>query len=259
MVLPRRSHARPTRRRHGVSLATGTALLVGLVFCLVYALRPLSSSSLSSSSVSTLPSSPQSSSPALQHVAPGVLPLADLLTGNPPKWRDPKRDFDAEYQEVLEAVPGLRSTRRARIAFLIMAHGPTDVQLLKRSLPWLYSPLNFFLVSWACVLLRRGHTSHAFLCLASTSLIIVKFYENTSKRENTHIPVCVVLCSLIVVFHTVVVAPDDESSKGFRYSSSAPTGGVCIWRQACGWLEVAQQPLVPYILPCLLGIQSSTR
>lgn len=147
MVLPRRSHARPTRRRHGVSLATGTALLVGLVFCLVYALRPLSSSSLSSSSASTLPSSPQSSSPALQHAPLGVLPLADLLTGNPPKWRDPKRDFDAEYEEVLEAMPELRSTRRARIAFLIMAHGPTDVQLLKRSLPWLYSPLNFFLVS----------------------------------------------------------------------------------------------------------------
>ncbi|CAN0453284.1 unnamed protein product [Ectocarpus sp. 12 AP-2014] len=27
-----------------------------------------------------------------------------------------------------------------------MAHGPTDVELLRRNLPWLYSPLNFFLI-----------------------------------------------------------------------------------------------------------------
>ncbi|CAN0252332.1 unnamed protein product, partial [Ectocarpus fasciculatus] len=66
--------------------------------------------------------------------------------GNPPYWRDPRRDFQAEYDEVVAAVPGLRGTRPARFAFLIMAHGPTDVELLRRNLPWLYSPLNFFLI-----------------------------------------------------------------------------------------------------------------
>lgn len=66
--------------------------------------------------------------------------------GNPPNWRDPERDFDAEYEQVLEAFPVLRAMRKARIAFLIMAHGPSDVMLLNRSFPWLYSPRNFFLV-----------------------------------------------------------------------------------------------------------------
>lgn len=76
-----------------------------------------------------------------------TLPTADLLSGSPPKWRDPQRDFEAEYEEILEAVPELRSTKRARLAFFIMAHGPTDVEMLKRSLPWLYSPHSFILVS----------------------------------------------------------------------------------------------------------------
>lgn len=70
---------------------------------------------------------------------------------NPPNWRDPERDFHAEYEQVLEAFPALRASQKARIAFLIMAHGPSDVMLLNRSFPWLYSPRNFFLV--------RAHTS----------------------------------------------------------------------------------------------------
>lgn len=70
-----------------------------------------------------------------------------MYLGSPPRWRDPERDFDSEYQEVLKAVPALKATRPARIAFLIMAHGPTDIKMLQRSLPWLYSPNSFILVS----------------------------------------------------------------------------------------------------------------
>lgn len=138
MVLTRRNHARPTRRRHLV----GIVALVSVVFYIVYVWNPFFSSSRTSSS-SILPFSPP---------PPSLLPAnggpyrADAFPGDPSKWRDPQRDFDAEYEEVVAAVPSLQGTRPARLAFLIMAHGPTDVKLLKRSLPWLYSPLNFFLV-----------------------------------------------------------------------------------------------------------------
>ncbi|CAM9435366.1 unnamed protein product [Choristocarpus tenellus] len=64
----------------------------------------------------------------------------------PPNWRSPGRDVEAEYQAVLEAVPELGGTRRARLAFLVMAHGSNDIVLLKRSIPWLYSKENFILI-----------------------------------------------------------------------------------------------------------------
>lgn len=162
MVLSRRNHARPTRRRHftctaGVLFFTSAAVM--LLYLLVW--HPLFSSSNSSSGSgrgrgrhrNEPTSSSFSSTPGADHNENGEggggggdLPLAELLSGDPPYWRDPRRDFQAEYDAVYAAVPGLSGTRPARFAFLIMAHGPTDVKLLKRSLPWLYSPLNFFLV-----------------------------------------------------------------------------------------------------------------
>lgn len=166
MVLPRRNHARPTRRRHfactaGVVFFTSTAVM--LLYLFVW--HPFFSSNKSSSAFGrgrgrhgnepTSSSSSSSSTPGAGNAGKGEggggegeggLPLAELLSGNPPYWRDPRRDFQAEYDAVFAAVPGLNGTPPARFAFLIMAHGPTDVKLLKRSLPWLYSPLNFFLV-----------------------------------------------------------------------------------------------------------------
>lgn len=115
---------------------------MSVVFYMVYVWNPFFSSSRTSSS----------SIPPFSPPPPSLLPdnggpyRADAFPGDPSKWRDPQRDFDAEYEEVVAAVPSLQGTRPARLAFLIMAHGPTDVKLLKRSLPWLYSPLNFFLV-----------------------------------------------------------------------------------------------------------------
>lgn len=148
MALPRRLHARPTRRRN---LAYTTVAFLAVMFYLFHWHPFFSPSALKEHSSSPLPSSstivdhhPEIA--ALDSNDRGGLPLAELLSGNPPYWRDPRRDFQAEYDEVLEAVPGLAGIRPARFAFLIMAHGPADVKLLKRNLPWLYSPLNFFLV-----------------------------------------------------------------------------------------------------------------
>lgn len=157
MVLPRRHHARPTRRRN----LAGTALACSVVFYIVYAWP-------SSRFFGTPSNSPGVSTSSHSHTSssfgpPGALPQAHLLSGSPPRWRDPHRDFDAEYEQVLEAVPALRGTRQARIAFLIMAHGPTDVIMLKRSLPWLYSPLNLFLVSSSrCVVSFRRPMLESF-------------------------------------------------------------------------------------------------
>lgn len=139
MVLPRRHHnsARPTRRRQGyLFICAAISVLVYLAYFRrsPYSLHPSFRSS--SSSDSWAPISQQT-----------AVSKAELFLGNPPKWRDPNRDFEAEYEEVVKAMPALRSSRPARIAFLVMAHGPTDVKMLKRSLPWLYSPHNFILVS----------------------------------------------------------------------------------------------------------------
>lgn len=128
MVLPRRHHGRP-RRRHGC-IVGAAAVCVLLYF--FYLRRPLDASSHLY---------PKDGSPEI------VFPEVNLYSGNPPLWRDPQRDFDAEYQEVLRAVPALKATRPARIAFLVMAHGSTDVKMLQRSLPWLYSPNCHILVS----------------------------------------------------------------------------------------------------------------
>lgn len=143
MVLSRRNHVRPTRRRHLV----GIVALVSVVFYIVYVWNPFFSSPR------TFSITPFSPPPSSLLPANGGPYRADAFPGDPSKWRDPQRDFDAEYEEVVAAVPSLQGTRPARLAFLIMAHGPTDVKLLKRSLPWLYSPLNFFLVGAVrCVL-----------------------------------------------------------------------------------------------------------
>ncbi|CAM9652109.1 unnamed protein product [Ectocarpus sp. 6 AP-2014] len=159
MVLPRRNHARPTRRRH---VACTTAAFFAVMLYLFYSnWHPFFTSYRETSSSSSFSSSTPRSHADTATAAnkggrggggggegegEGVFPLSELLSGNPPYWRDPRRDFQAEYEEVVAAVPGLRGTRPARFAFLIMAHGPTDVELLRRNLPWLYSPLNFFLI-----------------------------------------------------------------------------------------------------------------
>lgn len=156
MVLPRRNHSRPTRRRH-VACTTAAFLLV-IVYLSFSNWHPFFSSSSnfrwettsSSSSPSSTPRSHGDAATGGSNGQAGDLPLADLLSGNPPYWRDRRRNFQAEYDEVVAGVPGLRGTRPARFAFLIMAHGPTDVMLLRRNLPWLYSPLNFFLVRTFC-------------------------------------------------------------------------------------------------------------
>lgn len=144
MVLPRRRSRPRPKKQHGFLLAV---LAIGIVVYLVY-FRP-----------------------APRRVIPPApaLPVPDLSLGRlqVPKWRDSSRDFDAEYEALLGAVPELRGGRRARIAFLIMAHGADDVQLLKRSLPWLYSPLNFFLVSdgRACSRSCMAWTAASHCCL----------------------------------------------------------------------------------------------
>lgn len=161
MVLPRRNHSRPTRRRH--LACTTAAFLLVIVYLSFSNWHPFFSSSsnfrwetTSSSSPSSTPRSHGDAATGGNNGQAGDLPLADLLSGNPPYWRDRRRNFQAEYDEVIAGVPGLRGTKPARFAFLIMAHGPTDVMLLKRNLPWLYSPLNFFLV-------RRGDIFALFL------------------------------------------------------------------------------------------------
>lgn len=153
MALPRRLHARPTRRRN---LAYTTAAFLAVMLYLFHWHPFFSPGSSRKKHGGGGPSSP-SSSTTVDHAdgatldgrGRGGLPLAELLSGDPPYWRDPRRDFQAEYDGVREAVPGLAGIRPARFAFLIMAHGPADVKLLRKNFPWLYSPLNFFLVSQA--------------------------------------------------------------------------------------------------------------
>lgn len=184
MVLSRRVHARPTRRR---SLAYTTAAFLAVMFYL-FQWHPFfapagsapqeqygSPSSSTSSSSTTVDKHPGIA--ALNSNDRGGLPLAKLLSGNPPYWRDPRRDFQAEYDEVREAVPGLAGIRPARFAFLIMAHGPEDVKLLKRNLPWLYSPLNFFLVS------------HSFrICVVRGRRYVRGRHYQSSQRQQTPAP-----------------------------------------------------------------------
>lgn len=153
----RRRHAHgPASRQHPSRRRTQSFLLMaaaGTVLLYMVYFRP-SLNSHSSLPLSTHYSRSTSGTPGGEGTAVQAmvsLPTADLLSGNPPKWRDPKRDFAGEYLDVLEAVPELRSTRRARLAFFIMAYGPTDVEMLKRSLPWLYSPNNYILVSFSSV------------------------------------------------------------------------------------------------------------
>lgn len=156
MALSRRLHARPTRRRN---LAYTTAAFLAVMLYLFH-WHPFFSPGVKEHSSSSS-SSPTSSTTVDHHadiaglgsngrtgLSPAGLPLAELLSGNPPYWRDPRRDFQAEYDEVRGAVPGLAGIRPARFAFLIMAHGPSDVKLLKKNFPWLYSPLSFFLVGY---------------------------------------------------------------------------------------------------------------
>ena len=156
MALPRRLHARPTRRRN---LVYTTAAFLAVMLYLFH-WHPFFSPGSGSARNEHSSSSP-SSSTTVDHAdiarldgnGRDGLPLSELLSGNPPYWRDPRRDFQAEYDEVRDAVPGLAGIRPARFAFLIMAHGPSDVKLLKKNFPWLYSPLNFFLVGH-CIVLR---------------------------------------------------------------------------------------------------------
>ena len=150
MVLPRRNHVRVSRRHRGAGFV-GLAL-VGIVFYLSYSwYRPLTSSfgsrRPSSSSLTTFSSMTALNAGSYKPPPDGIPLRVNISESNPRNWRNPERDFDTEYEQVLEAFPALRTTRRARIAFFIMAHGPTDVMLLARSFPWLYSPLNFYLVS----------------------------------------------------------------------------------------------------------------
>lgn len=154
MVLLRRNHSRPTSRRHrGAGLAG--FVTISLIVCLWYSWYPFSPRASPSGTRNTESASIKESTSLMMASAttPKPPPASVKTTGintskdNPPKWRDPERDFDAEYEQVVEAFPTLQSTRKARIAFLIMAHGPSDVMLLNRSFPWLYSPRNFFLVS----------------------------------------------------------------------------------------------------------------
>ena len=149
MVFPRRLHARPTRRRQ---LVYTTLAFLAVMFYLFRWNPSFSPGGRRQRAPRTDPALSKSGSTDRLDTAAtdsedrGGLPLAELLSGNPPRWRDPRRDFQAEYDEVVAAVPGLAGGRPARFAFLIMAHGPSDVKLLRRNLPWLYSPLNFFLV-----------------------------------------------------------------------------------------------------------------
>lgn len=154
MVWRRRQAHGPSSRQHPSRRRTKTFLLMAaagtVILYMVYfrlSLNSYLSLSLSPHYSHTTSATPQGDGTAVQAMV--SLPMADLFLGTPPKWRDPKRDFEDEYLEVLEAVPELRSTRRARIAFFIMAHGPTDVEMLKKSLPWLYSPNNYILVSFS--------------------------------------------------------------------------------------------------------------
>ncbi|CAM9304583.1 unnamed protein product [Ascophyllum nodosum] len=149
MVLPRRNHVRVSRRHRGAGFV-GLAL-VGIVFYLSYSwYRPLTSSfgsrRPSSSSLTTFSSMTALNAGSYKPPPDGIPLRVNISESNPRNWRNPERDFDTEYEQVLEAFPALRTTRRARIAFFIMAHGPTDVMLLARSFPWLYSPLNFYLI-----------------------------------------------------------------------------------------------------------------
>lgn len=144
MVFPRRLHARPSRRRQ---LAYTTAAFLAVMFYL-FRWHPFFSERPARVDPPPAATNPDA---ATDSEGRGGLPLSELLSGNPPRWRDPRRDFQAEYDEVVAAVPSLRGTRPARFAFLIMAHGPSDVKLLRRNLPWLYSPLNFFLVGGKAV------------------------------------------------------------------------------------------------------------
>lgn len=178
MVLPRRLHARPTRRRN---LVYTTAAFLAVMFYLFH-WHPFFSQDSSSARKGHSSSSPTSSSTVghadlagLDSDDRGGLPLAKLLSGNPPYWRDRLRDFQAEYDEVREAVPGLAGIRPARFAFLIMAHGPSDVKLLKKNFPWLYTPFNFFLVG------------RLFGCCCSRAEVHRQAYRNV-RRLNLGLP-----------------------------------------------------------------------